>query len=83
MLEPWISEDHQNFLMRSTDISTAPSIFEATNNENIVDEYTFGQMQDSDTALSVLTQHWDTVGFLKPHDDIVTFLSSGSQKMIS
>lgn len=69
--------------MGSADISTAPSIFEATNNENIVDEYTFGQMQDPDTALNALTQHWDTVGLFKPYDDILTFLSSGLQKMIS
>ncbi|KAF7374908.1 Glycoside hydrolase family 5 protein [Mycena sanguinolenta] len=43
-LEPWIT----------------PSIFENTNNDAIVDEYTFGSMQDSATALSVLQNHWAT-----------------------
>jgi aryl-phospho-beta-D-glucosidase BglC (GH1 family) len=37
-----------------------PSIFINTNNDAVVDEYTFGQMQDHDTALGVLQQHWDT-----------------------
>lgn len=44
VLEPWIT----------------PSIFENTNNTNIVDEYTFGQMQSSDVALSALKAHWET-----------------------
>ncbi|KAI0950938.1 hypothetical protein AcW1_008108 [Taiwanofungus camphoratus] len=44
VLEPWIT----------------PSIFEDTNNTNIVDEYTFGQMQDPEHALSVLQSHWDS-----------------------
>lgn len=37
-----------------------PSIFENTNNSDIVDEYTFGQMQDPDEALQVLQSHWAT-----------------------
>ncbi|KAH9068330.1 glycoside hydrolase [Lactarius deliciosus] len=44
VLEPWIT----------------PSIFNNTNNNAIVDEYTFGQLQDDQTALGVLQQHWDT-----------------------
>ncbi|KII89968.1 glycoside hydrolase family 5 protein [Plicaturopsis crispa FD-325 SS-3] len=44
VLEPWIT----------------PSIFENTGNSDIIDEYTFGQMQDTNTALGVLTNHWDT-----------------------
>ncbi|KAH8994868.1 glycoside hydrolase [Lactarius akahatsu] len=44
VLEPWIT----------------PSIFNNTNNNAIIDEYTFGQLQDDQTALGVLQQHWDT-----------------------
>ncbi len=44
VLEPWIT----------------PSIFDNTGNDNIVDEWTFGQLQNYDTALSVLTNHWET-----------------------
>ncbi|THV07475.1 exo-beta-1,3-glucanase [Dendrothele bispora CBS 962.96] len=44
VLEPWIT----------------PSIFDNTGNDQIVDEYTFGQFQDHGKALSVLRKHWDT-----------------------
>ncbi|KAF7312287.1 Glycoside hydrolase family 5 protein [Mycena indigotica] len=44
VLEPWIT----------------PSIFNNTRNDAIIDEYTFGQMQDAQTALNVLQKHWDT-----------------------
>lgn len=37
-----------------------PSIFANTNNSDIVDEYTFGQMQDPTVALDVLEHHWNT-----------------------
>ncbi|WVQ82333.1 hypothetical protein IAT38_004461 [Cryptococcus sp. DSM 104549] len=37
-----------------------PSIFESTGNDGIVDEYTFCQYQDYDTAHSALVNHWDT-----------------------
>ncbi len=37
-----------------------PSIFEDTNNSDIIDEYTFGQLQDSEHALSILQDHWET-----------------------
>jgi aryl-phospho-beta-D-glucosidase BglC (GH1 family) len=35
-----------------------PSLFQATGNDAIVDEYTFGQYQDHGVALAALTQHW-------------------------
>jgi len=44
VLEPWIT----------------PSIFDNTGNSAIVDEWTFGQLQSHSTALSTLTQHWNT-----------------------
>lgn len=44
VLEPWIT----------------PSLFEATNNDNIVDEWTFCQLQDKSTATAALKNHWDT-----------------------
>ncbi|ODN82333.1 glucan 1,3-beta-glucosidase [Cryptococcus wingfieldii CBS 7118] len=37
-----------------------PSIFESTGNEGIIDEYTFCQYQDYDTAQSALQNHWNT-----------------------
>ncbi|KAF9484376.1 glycoside hydrolase family 5 protein [Pholiota conissans] len=44
VLEPWIT----------------PSVFESTGNENVVDEFTLGQLVDDQTALSILTNHWET-----------------------
>ncbi|CAK5269394.1 unnamed protein product [Mycena citricolor] len=44
VLEPWIT----------------PSIFNNTGNANIIDEFTFGSMQDPKTALTTLTKHWET-----------------------
>jgi len=44
LLEPWIT----------------PSIFDNTGNANIVDEWTFGQMQDTNTAFQTLQNHWNT-----------------------
>ena len=44
VLEPWIT----------------PSLFDNTGNDAIVDEWTFGQYQDYDTALGVLQNHWNT-----------------------
>ncbi|KAF7799222.1 hypothetical protein EIP86_010454 [Pleurotus ostreatoroseus] len=44
VLEPWIT----------------PSLFDNTGNPNIVDEWTFGQLQNRNTALNTLTQHWNT-----------------------
>lgn len=44
VLEPWIT----------------PSLFEATGNENIVDEWTFGELQDRDNATAALKAHWDS-----------------------
>lgn len=37
-----------------------PSIFENTGNDAIVDEYTFGQLQDQQDAERVLENHWQT-----------------------
>lgn len=37
-----------------------PSLFEATGNNNIVDEYTFGQLQDHNKAYNALKSHWDS-----------------------
>jgi glucan 1,3-beta-glucosidase len=37
-----------------------PSIFENTGNDDIVDEWTFGEYQDYDTALATLQEHWNT-----------------------
>ena len=44
VLEPWIT----------------PSIFEATNNNAVVDEFTLTQALGQDAASSVLTNHWNT-----------------------
>ncbi|KAG6817925.1 hypothetical protein H0H87_012393 [Tephrocybe sp. NHM501043] len=44
VLEPWIT----------------PSLFDNTGDSRIVDEYTFGQYQDHNTALPVLQNHWNT-----------------------
>jgi len=43
-LQPWIT----------------PSLFDNTGNLNIVDEWTFGQLQDRTTAQQKLKAHWDT-----------------------
>jgi glucan 1,3-beta-glucosidase len=37
-----------------------PSVFSATGNGEIVDEWTFCQYQDRSTAESALHRHWDT-----------------------
>ncbi|KAG8784759.1 exo-1,3-beta-glucanase [Ceratobasidium sp. 428] len=44
VLEPWIT----------------PSLFDNTGNAKIVDEYTFGQYQDYNTAQNKLKAHWDS-----------------------
>ncbi|KAF8215877.1 glycoside hydrolase family 5 protein [Mycena galopus ATCC 62051] len=44
VLEPWIT----------------PSLFDDTGNTNIVDEWTFGQLQSKATATAALTTHWNT-----------------------
>ncbi|KAI0833509.1 glycoside hydrolase family 5 protein [Trametes gibbosa] len=58
VLEPWIT----------------PSIFEDTNNTDIIDEYTFGQMLDQDYALDVLQNHWAT---WITEDDFVAIKAAG------
>ncbi|KAJ7603788.1 glycoside hydrolase family 5 protein [Mycena polygramma] len=47
---------------------------EHTGNDAIVDEYTFGAMQDSATALSVLQNHWET---WITEDDFVAIAAAG------
>lgn len=37
-----------------------PSIFDNTQDDRIIDEYTFGQYQDRNTAFSKLKAHWDS-----------------------
>ncbi|TCD71174.1 exo-1,3-beta-glucanase [Steccherinum ochraceum] len=44
VLEPWIT----------------PSLFDNTGNPNIVDEWTFGQLQDRGQATNTLQNHWNT-----------------------
>jgi len=44
VLEPWIT----------------PSLFDNTGNDDIVDEWTFCELQDTDTATSALQNHWNT-----------------------
>ncbi|KDR76186.1 hypothetical protein GALMADRAFT_67855 [Galerina marginata CBS 339.88] len=43
VLEPWIT----------------PSVFQSTGNDNIVDEFTLGQLLDQETAETILKNHWD------------------------
>ncbi|KAI0649088.1 glycoside hydrolase family 5 protein [Trametes meyenii] len=58
VLEPWIT----------------PSIFENTNNSDIIDEYTFGQMLDPDYALDVLQNHWNS---WITEDDFIAIKTAG------
>ncbi|KAJ6505985.1 glycoside hydrolase family 5 protein [Mycena vulgaris] len=58
VLEPWIT----------------PSIFKNTGNDAIVDEFTFGSMQDPATALSVLQNHWET---WITEDDFIAIAAAG------
>ncbi|TRM64212.1 glycoside hydrolase family 5 protein [Schizophyllum amplum] len=44
VLEPWIT----------------PSFFEDTGNDDIIDEYTLGELMDEDEARSMLKDHWST-----------------------
>jgi glucan 1,3-beta-glucosidase len=37
-----------------------PSVFDNTGNPNIVDEFTFGKLQDRTLAKAALKRHWDT-----------------------
>ena len=34
------------------------------NNDNVVDEFTLGQLIDQGTALSILENHWQTVRYI-------------------
>lgn len=42
------------------ELGITPSFFEATNNTNVVDEFTLGQLIDYDTAQAMLETHWKT-----------------------
>ncbi|KAL1749025.1 glycoside hydrolase family 5 protein [Schizophyllum fasciatum] len=44
VLEPWIT----------------PSLFEAAGNDKIIDEWTFGELQDREKATAALKAHWDS-----------------------
>lgn len=48
------------YLLNKTQPWITPSIFENTGNDDVIDEYTFGHMQDERTALNVLENHWQT-----------------------
>jgi glucan 1,3-beta-glucosidase len=41
-------------------VGITPSIFQATNNEQIVDEITLGQLTDFNTTQQMLENHWAT-----------------------
>ncbi|PPQ76324.1 hypothetical protein CVT24_008383 [Panaeolus cyanescens] len=58
VLEPWIT----------------PSVFESTGNDQIVDEFTMGQLLDTATAQAILKQHWDT---WITEDDFVQIAAAG------
>ncbi|KAK7031186.1 hypothetical protein VNI00_013602 [Paramarasmius palmivorus] len=47
-----------------------PSLFKGRNDTRIVDEYTFGQYVDRETAQSVLQEHWSTFITLQDFKDI-------------
>ncbi|EJD00408.1 exo-beta-1,3-glucanase [Fomitiporia mediterranea MF3/22] len=54
LLEPWIT----------------PSLFDNTGNPDIIDEWTFTQLQDRQSAQDALKQHWDTFFTEKDFADI-------------
>ncbi|KDQ24837.1 glycoside hydrolase family 5 protein [Pleurotus ostreatus PC15] len=58
VLEPWIT----------------PSFFERTNNTNVVDEFTLGQLFDRDVALDMLKDHWET---WITEDDFIAIKAAG------
>ncbi|KXN89093.1 Glucan 1,3-beta-glucosidase [Leucoagaricus sp. SymC.cos] len=58
VLEPWIT----------------PSLFEATGNDNIVDEFTLGQFTDPDAAQKLLKSHWES---WITEDDFVAMSAAG------
>ena len=58
LLEPWIT----------------PSLFDNTCNPNIIDEWTFAQLQDRATATAALQRHWST--FIS-EDDFAQIAAAG------
>jgi len=49
-------------------------MFEKTGNNDIVDEYTFGKLQDADKARQMLEEHWKT---WITEDDFVQIAAAG------
>ncbi|KAF5359505.1 hypothetical protein D9756_003411 [Leucocoprinus leucothites] len=58
VLEPWIT----------------PSIFEATGNDNIVDEFTLGQLMNPNAAQKLLQSHWES---WITEDDFIAIKAAG------
>ncbi|KAF9507649.1 glycoside hydrolase family 5 protein [Hydnum rufescens UP504] len=58
VLEPWIT----------------PSLFDSTGNPKIVDEWTFGELQDQHVAARVLHHHWST---FYTEDDFIAIAKAG------
>lgn len=52
----------------------APSIYDATGNPAIVDEWTFGELQDYDVAQAALQHHWET---FYSEDDFAAIAAAG------
>jgi glucan 1,3-beta-glucosidase len=44
----------------SVQLWITPSLFDNTGNPNIIDEWTFGQLQNRNVAQQALQAHWDT-----------------------
>ena len=55
-------------------LGITPSFFEATNNTDVVDEFTLGQLVDNDAAQAMLEKHWQT---WYTEDDFVQIAKSG------
>lgn len=64
VLEPWIT----------------PSLFDNTGDSRIVDEWTFGQYQNYNTALNTLQNHWNT---WITEADFIAIAAAGYMRFIS
>ena len=56
--EPWITASCSSVCVGDADAQ--PSLYQNTGNDAIVDEWTFCQYQDYNTASSALQNHWST-----------------------